>query len=291
MTFGNYVFMSCSSLTSVTIPSGTNIHTVAWVFYSCSSLRTVIISEGIQYIGNTFDSCDNIENITLPSTLVSFDYQVPGASFPNYTKLSNTKITKVVVPCTTPPTIGYNTFGETVEFEVPVGRVSTYKSASIWSSRHVNYIYSKPSIKYYSNGSLYREIVYKSGTSVTVPANPIKTGYIFTNWDPSVPSTMPDQNLTVTAVFRMPVLTFMSDGQVYATIEQVGGTSVTPPQDPTKYGYNFTGWGTSVPSTMPNYDMTFTAQFVIGSYTMTAYVDNTVYWTYSNYYNTGVLRP
>ena len=79
MTFDNFVFMGCSSLTSVTIPSGTNIHAANRVFYSCPAIQTVIFSEGIQYIGNAFDSCDNIENITLPSTLVSFDYQVPGA--------------------------------------------------------------------------------------------------------------------------------------------------------------------------------------------------------------------
>ena len=45
------------------------------------------------------------------------------------------------------------------------------------------------------------EFEYKS--SVTAPANPTKDGYIFKGWSPELPKTMPDEDITVSAVWEM----------------------------------------------------------------------------------------
>ena len=45
------------------------------------------------------------------------------------------------------------------------------------------------------------EFEYES--SVTAPANPTKDGYIFKGWSPELPETMPDENITVSAVWEM----------------------------------------------------------------------------------------
>ena len=37
------------------------------------------------------------------------------------------------------------------------------------------------------------------GTAITAPANPTKTGYTFAGWDKTIPSTMPAENITLTA--------------------------------------------------------------------------------------------
>ena len=40
------------------------------------------------------------------------------------------------------------------------------------------------------------------GEAITVPENPVKQGYTFIGWTPSIPSVMPDEDLTFTAVFK-----------------------------------------------------------------------------------------
>ncbi len=44
--------------------------------------------------------------------------------------------------------------------------------------------------------------VYEVGETIVAPATPIKNGYRFVGWTPSVPSTMPNYDLTFTAVFE-----------------------------------------------------------------------------------------
>ena len=52
------------------------------------------------------------------------------------------------------------------------------------------------------------------------------------------------------------------------------GTPITPPADPTRAGHTFKGWidqngQTTVQTTMPDYDLTYTAQWQINQYTVT----------------------
>lgn len=44
---------------------------------------------------------------------------------------------------------------------------------------------------------------FEYNSSVTAPANPTKDGYIFKGWNPKLPETMPDEDITVSAVWEM----------------------------------------------------------------------------------------
>ena len=68
---GDSAFVSCESLTSVTIPEGiTSIGESA--FYGCSNLTSVTIPEGVVSIGaSAFCDCQNLENITIPESVTS----------------------------------------------------------------------------------------------------------------------------------------------------------------------------------------------------------------------------
>ena len=66
-----YAFRDCTSLTSVTIPSGvTSIGQSA--FYGCTSLTSVTIGNGVTSIGRaTFYGCTSLASITIPDSVTS----------------------------------------------------------------------------------------------------------------------------------------------------------------------------------------------------------------------------
>lgn len=97
---------------------------------------------------------------------------------------------------------------------------------------------------------------------LTPPANPEKAGYTFDRWSSTLPTSFPEQNLTVTAIWTPNVYDaiFMVDGVEYARIPTAYGTAIAPPANPQKDGFIFTGWN-PVPGTMGAADETFEAVF------------------------------
>jgi len=72
-----------------------------------------------------------------------------------------------------------------------------------------------------AGGSVIPAITKDYGSPITAPANPIRSGYTFVRWDPAIPAVMPDENVTVTAVWAEaePSLPgFGSDMLLYAGI-------------------------------------------------------------------------
>ena len=113
-------------------------------------------------------------------------------------------------------------------------------------------------------GSAVAPITQDYGTDITAPAAPTKTGYTFMGWDPALPATMPAEDMTLTAQWRINryTVTFDTDGgSEVAPITQNYGTDITAPADPTRGGYTFIGWDKAIPATMPAGDMTITAKW------------------------------
>lgn len=54
-----------------------------------------------------------------------------------------------------------------------------------------------------AGGSAVSAITQDVGSAITEPTPPTREGYIFTGWLPSLPSTMPDEDLTVTAQWQI----------------------------------------------------------------------------------------
>ena len=119
-----------------------------------------------------------------------------------------------------------------------------------------------------------QDIVIKQdyGTAITAPANPTKTGYTFAGWDKTIPTTMPAEDMTITAQWQVNqyTITFKPEnGGQDIVIKQDYGTAITAPANPTKTGYTFAGWDKTIPSTMPAGDMAITAQWQLNQYTIT----------------------
>ena len=115
-----------------------------------------------------------------------------------------------------------------------------------------------------AGGSEVPSITQDYGTAITPPAAPTRTGYTFAGWDKAIPSTMPAENITLTAQWQVNqyTITFKPEnGGQDIVIKQDYGTAITAPANPTKTGYTFAGWDKTIPSTMPAGDMTITARW------------------------------
>ena len=110
------------------------------------------------------------------------------------------------------------------------------------------------------------------GTPVTVPDDPTREGYTFIGWDIPFPAKMPAKITTITALWTINQYTITFDtagGSEIDSIEQDYDTAITAPDAPTKEGYTFIGWDTTVPKKMPAKDMTVKARWQINRYKIT----------------------
>ena len=115
-----------------------------------------------------------------------------------------------------------------------------------------------------AGGSEIAPITQDYGTVITAPEAPTREGYTFIGWDKEIPTTMPAENMTVTAQWEINQYTITFDtngGSEIAPITQDYSTVITAPADPTREGYTFIGWDREIPTTMPAEDMTVTAQW------------------------------
>ena len=125
---GGFAFRNCRGLTSIEIPSSvTSIGDSA--FYGCRSLTSITFGENSKLASTgdyAFMNCSSLTSIEIPSSVTS----IGNYAFSNCSKLST-----ITVKATTPPTLGSSAIPSNVtKIYVPSGSVSTYQSASGWST-------------------------------------------------------------------------------------------------------------------------------------------------------------
>lgn len=98
-------------------------------------------------------------------------------------------------------------------------------------------------------------------SAIIAESAPTKEGYTFSGWS-EIPETMPAYDVTVIGSFTINSykLTYIVDGEEYKSIEVEYNSSITPETDPTKDGYDFSGWS-EIPETMPAHNVTITGSF------------------------------
>lgn len=115
-----------------------------------------------------------------------------------------------------------------------------------------------------AGGSEIAPITQDCGTVITAPEAPTREGYTFIGWDKEIPTTMPAENMTVTAQWEINQYTITFDtngGSEIAPITQDYGTNIAAPADPTREGYTFIGWDREIPETMPAENITLKARW------------------------------
>ena len=129
-------------------------------------------------------------------------------------------------------------------------------------SIHGTFFVNSYTITYMVDGEVYHQESLEYGSAIVVPDAPTNGDYTFSGWG-EVPETMPAHDVTITGSFvtNTYTVTFMVDGEVYHQDSLEYGATIIVPEEPTKEGYTFSGWG-EVPETMPAHDVTFTGTFV-----------------------------
>ena len=143
-------------------------------------------------------------------------------------------------------------------------------------------------------GSVINPITGKYWDPISVDV-PTKPGYTFAWWDPALPATMPATDLEVKAQWTANnyTLTFDTDGGTLIPAQLIPyWTVISKPANPTKEWYTFAGWDKVIPATMPDEDVTITAQWTINQYSITFNVDGgSDVMTITKDYGTDITAP
>lgn len=299
ISIGSYAFEGCSGINSLTIPN--SVTTIGeWSFSVCEGLVSISIGSGIKDIGgHAFGLCPELKDVYCFSKIVpntnddvfskSFiEYatlHVPASSISLYKNAMPWKNFKEIVKIDLPiHVLNYIIDGETyMSFEIEEGETITPEpeptkdgyTFSGWSEIPetmpdcdvtVTGSFSINSYKltYSVDGEEYKSYVLDYGTTVMPEASPTKEGYTFTGWS-EIPETMPANDVTVTGSFIVNKyqVTYIIDGEVFATDYVEYGKDIVPPIVEEKDGFTFSGWA-DVPETMPAYNITIYGNFTSG---------------------------
>lgn len=123
-------------------------------------------------------------------------------------------------------------------------------------------------LTYMVDGEIVKADSIAYGTVITFLDEPTKEGYTFSGWS-EAPETMPASNVTVSGIFTINqyTITYIIDGEVFATDTINYGEAITVPEVPVKESYDF-AWIDEIPETMPAKDIV-----INGSYTSTDIVN------------------
>ena len=252
-------FEGCTGMTSISISgSVTTIGDAA--FYYCTGLTTVDIPNGMKTIGEgAFSKCGGLTSVTIPGSVTSIG---KNAFFQCYglTQITSWIENPFAIDDGVFPTSVYNN----ASLLVPSGKKSAYQNTAGWKRfQNIYYVDGVYTLTYYVDGVEYKSVTYSSGAGITPEAEPTKEGYTFSGWI-DLPETMPDHDVTVTGTFTVNqyTITYVIDGEVYATVTVDFNSKIVPLTPPSKDGFDF-AWE-EYPETMPAHDIT-----INGAYTTT----------------------
>ena len=114
------------------------------------------------------------------------------------------------------------------------------------------------------------------GEDATPPANPDnRPGWHFTGWQGNYTGVMQDETVTAQYAINTYVVTFQDwDGTELKTETVEHGSDATPPANPTRTGWHFTGWSGTYQNVQAA--TTITAQYEIDTFTVTFQYTNGV---------------
>ena len=94
------------------------------------------------------------------------------------------------------------------------------------------------------------------GGSATAPPNPTRDGYVFTGWDKSFTNITANTDIHAQYTIKTYTVRFLDwNGTVLDTQTINHGSNATPPPNPTRDGYTFSGWSGNYTNVTANVDI------------------------------------
>lgn len=191
-----------------------------------------------------------------------------------------------------PPKAGY-TFagwvyanGDAVTFPVTLG----LDPISVYAKWTANPIF----IEFYDGESFISGGEQNCGEAIAAPEAPTKAGYNFVGWVDAEGNAMPATVPTADAKYYTKYeaanynVTFKADGETVRSEEALFGSTIVPPDAPSKVGNTFKGWAVEGTTDIVTFDdnttvpvggVTYVAIFEVNTYKITYYVDNVIVHT------------
>ncbi|MBQ3619451.1 MAG: InlB B-repeat-containing protein, partial [Bacteroidales bacterium] len=175
---------------------------------------------------------------------------------------------------------GYSLEGMYTDADFTAGSKWDYDNDVVNSdiTLYANWTINKYTIKYYVDGATTATQTdeYDFGATVT-PYNNHLTGCTIV-WDKEIPSVMPAQNLEIHGdnITNKHNLIYLLDGIEYSKETIAFGTTLTiKPAPSAREGHTFSGWTpSSLPSTMPDEDITVNGSYIPNKHTITFKVND-----------------
>ena len=189
---------------------------------------------------------------TVPDGATIKSCVLTGKATASSTKVSSIKINNQSI---TVSTSGYN-------FTIDLGKdnsitsvTATMTKSERWKTHTVNFTnmiytvtYELASVSYTVtfkdwDGSVLKTQTVASGGSATPPSNPTRDGYRFTGWSGNYTNVTENRVITAQYTIKTYTVRFLDwNGTVLDTQTINHGSNATPPPNPTRDGYTFSGW-------------------------------------------------
>jgi len=125
--------------------------------------------------------------------------------------------------------------------------------------------------------NLLASLVVKSGEKIESPTAPEIKGYEFVGWDQDITNITSDLNVHPLYEVKKYSVKFLDhDGKLLKEEKVEVGQSATAPKNPSREGYKFIGWNTSLTNIRNNLTITAQYEFLATSGTVTFYDGKTV---------------
>ena len=293
---GNYViaadvFKDNTSITSVII--GNNISNISTsAFKNCTALTTVIFDA--ERVKDFFKDNTIITNITFTNRVKAIESNA-------FAGMNN--LTNIILETGVPPVLSNDAFTELhykkIDMFVPEGFIKAYKAADVWKNflniQEMEYTGTTYTLTFMLDGDVYATYALAPGAEMPLLEEPTKEGYTFNGWsldeymsDLGYP-VMPERDIIIEGRFTVNyyTVTYIVDGETFATKDVAYGSEIALIEEPAKEGYTFNGWS-EVPETMPAEDITVEGTFEVNTYVITYLVDGEVFATDSVAYGSEI---